>query len=57
MANVHRVNYTVTVSKEFKQRLVKLPVEVHRAFANPMRRHLEKLVEKAEARAAKNGRE
>ncbi len=48
MAQQKRKNYCVTVTREFKARLMALPVDVHRGFAVPMRKYLEKLVSRAE---------
>ena len=55
MANSKRTNYNITITQDFKQRLLRLPVKSHRGLAVPMRAHLEKLVERAEARQSQNG--
>ena len=55
MANPKRTNYNITITQDFKNRLLRLPVESHRGLARPMRAHLEKLVERAETRQAQNG--
>lgn len=57
MATDKRPQYAVTIEKDLKDRLVRLPVNEHRALADPMRKHLEALVSKAESRTKKNGKE
>lgn len=57
MATEKRPQYTFTIDESMKKRMLNLPVEIHRSFADPMRAHLEKLVSKAERKADKNGKE